>query len=224
MRAYLKASAFHYALILSLIIAIVCASLLAVFSLSESRIKTLEKRADHKRAILSAFNYVKGNYSSLSYFKNYDLSEFVNKCSIELEPWGLFDILKIRLDSSNVTGCLLASAVNSKDKFAIKLKDQGFPLILTGKTLIKGNVYAPDNIVKRGYVEGKNFAFQELVRGDIFKSSEKLDFVGKNKLANIHSKLLKGVDLKKEKIENSFLSDKVLEVNSSKINNKGNRR
>ena len=184
----LKASALYIVIIISTVIAIFSASLIATayFYRLEYQ-KTLRYNRLHANlksgiALALAEKYEADGENTISLFGQEEDSVSINK-----EYWGVFDALTVK--SYKLTDTLkkafLMAVKDSVDRAAIYLADEDRPLSVSGSTRITGDVYLPKAGIKQAYVEGKPYSGKELVYGAIKNSERKLPTLTQARLAEI---------------------------------------
>lgn len=78
-----------------------------------------------------------------------------------------------------------------KTASALFLVDHNRQLSVSGKTLLKGDCYLPQAGIDREYLEGKSFAFRELIQGRKLRSDSKIPDLNKLTIASVND-LLEG--------------------------------
>lgn len=115
--------------------------------------------------------------------KTLDLyGEEADSVFLKKKTWGVYQIALVKAFSGkySFTKAMEYGYVSEDAKTtAIYLTDLSRPLNLCGKTKIIGNCYLPDAGVKKGYVEGKSFEGDSLIRGKIRKSKNALPEINK---------------------------------------------
>ena len=177
-RTKLKGGSLTYAVVFSLLVSIFCMTLVMLFYYSS---QSIDEYTDVYKAQLNARSGITLLLSdqqlvSPTEKKTIDLYGNGND-SIELERsyWGAFDLViatsiekEYRFSLSALTG---VKSVSDSGAMAIYLNDLNNPLKIAGKTIIKGDCYLPEAIVKAGNMNGEPFIGDKLVDGVIRKSS-----------------------------------------------------
>lgn len=171
-----KAGALQYVLVISVIIALVVFAFISLIYLQR---KLQIKNSLYKEAIQNVqlgFNYLDKINLSYNTPEERQFSENkLEKTILKKKHWGVFDIVTI---SSSVKNeyfqkiGLVGSQNNQRD--ALYLKENNTPLVLVGKTIIKGNVKLPKQGVKSGNISGTSFYGNKLINGNIKTSSTAL--------------------------------------------------
>lgn len=115
--------------------------------------------------------------------------------TISKRQWGMYEIGQVQAyvqgDTLSRTA-LIGAEPDSIWSSALYLADQGRPVTFAGKTLVKGTAYLPESGVKRGWVDGHNFEYEELIRGAARRSNKHLPILPSKTV----TQLLKQVDFK----------------------------
>jgi hypothetical protein len=208
-----KAAALYIVVIVSLLIAVISASLLTIAFFyrlevqKKIRMDKLMTNLESGTAILLSEG-----------FKKYD-EELVldlygdQKDSLVLSKtrWGVFDLqllkafeLKDTLKRSFLSGGIFT------DQSAIYLADEDRPLSVSGSTQITGNGELPKAGLKQAYVDGKPFEGKELIKGTIKESGRELPTLNTELLDKITTYLKPTEGLRfdaKDSIINSFFDE-----------------
>ena len=207
-----KAAALYIVVIVSLLIAVISASLLTIAFFY--RVEVQKKiRMDKLMTNLES-----GTAILLSEgFKKYDEEQVLDlygdqKDSLVLSKvrWGVFDLqllkafeLKDTLKRSFLSGSLFT------DQSAIYLADEDRPLSVSGSTQIVGNGELPKAGLKQAYVDGRPYEGKELIKGIIKESSRELPQLNAELLDKITTYLKSPEGLRfeaKDSIINSFFN------------------
>lgn len=181
----LKAGSLTYAVVFSLIVSIFCMTLVLLFYYSS---QSVDEYTDVYKAQLNAksgITLLLSNQQVINSPEKKTIDLFGNgNDSVELERdyWGAFDLITstsvqngYRFSLSALTG--VKSVSDSVGAMAIYLTDLNNPLKIAGKTIIKGNCYLPEGVIKAGNMNGEPFNGDKLVDGVIRKStSQGMDF------------------------------------------------
>lgn len=190
----LAARTLIYAILISLIIAIISGALV---SLSYSQ-RMLQWRAiEQERLYQNAHSAIQLAMSleqplaktSLSLYGDANDQVFLTK-----QYWGLFDLViaesyikdRTYLDSTSKVA-LLGTTLASKWQHTLYLADQNYPLVLAGDTKIQGTAYLPDEGVKGGYIAGQPYRGKKKIYGTTKKSDRQLPNIQAAKLASLEN-------------------------------------
>lgn len=172
----IKAASIQYVLVISVIIIIVVSAFISLIYLQKKiTLKgELYKETIHHTNL--AFGYL--NQANISYdsptelfFSDYDFEETI----LERKHWGIFDLITVQATLRNETFQKIA-LTGSRDttRQALYLQDNNQPLVLVGKTHIKGTVSLPKKGVKRGSIAGTSYYGNELIYGQTQSGSTSL--------------------------------------------------
>jgi hypothetical protein len=212
----LKAAALYIVIIVSLLIAVISASLLTIafyYRLEvqkKIRMDKLMTNMESGTAILLSEG-----------FKTYDEDKILDlygdqKDSLILNKtrWGVFDLqilksfeLKDTLKRSFLSGNMF------KDQGAIYLADEDRPLSVSGNTQITGNGELPKAGLKQAYVDGRPYEGKELIKGSIKPSGRELPPLDDELLKRIETYLkpMDGIPFDvKDSISNSFFNKELI--------------
>jgi len=226
----LKAASLIYAIFISLLMGILCYSLLLVYSLNTN----LNDHYDLRNRLLlhnqSGLAFIAANFNNPENLNNNPIDHNDSNIItyIDQSPWGFFKKYTISTISKNDTvhQFLLAANKRFKKTPALYLRDNDEPLKISGKTIIKGDVYISKKGLKKVTISGNNGLEKPLHEGKIYNSNKQLslpDYLALNYPSNYELLLLE--DLKFSSLINLFKNKtKVLEVESrlENIKLKGN--
>ncbi len=206
----IKAASLAYAIFISLIIGILCAAILLVFSLNLSLndyYKVQDKLAQNNQ---SAVPYLLSNHTSLnSNEKNplhlFDQDETLTR--FDVAPWGMFEMWSIesfhRRDT--IQRNFLVAKKRDHHAPALFLRNDGGELKISGKTQIKGDIKIPNGRVKKVTITSSTSLFEAKHIGVAQPSPDKLPKLKKIDfdLPDNHQFYLQS-DLEGEKHVNTF--------------------
>lgn len=218
----IKASALHFAILISVIVAIILSCfLLLTHTLSSFKIQSHELLTNIEVSN-TAFKY---------YFKNDNM--FIDSLSIEIENtpvllfkmyWGSFE----KVASIAGTGTqrfekiALLGSYEPSTPTAMFLEDNNLPLVLAGKTQIEGTSFAPGDMIKPGNIAGNYFNGSRLINGQRHNSETFLPALDpdwrsyvENMLANKPNNEESIMGL--ENLKNSFFEKRIMIYSSSNI-------
>ncbi|MCP4520118.1 MAG: hypothetical protein GY827_00205 [Cytophagales bacterium] len=184
----LKSHALYFTLVISVIIAMLCSSLLLVVhyhnvaSLYEFQSKDLTNNVSSGIAYLLS-GEIEGEDELI-----FDLfGEGKDSVKIQQKQWGVYDygIVAAKQGTQQVSKGFLYGYFPKDDKTALYLSDLGYPLVVSGTTHLQGNCYLPKSKIKRGYVLNKGFRGTKLVNGSILLSKNTLPSVQNNRIEKV---------------------------------------
>jgi hypothetical protein len=207
----LSSNALFFTIILSLVIALLCSSLILIAYFHRARIQHNQLEERLVRNIQSAIALELASNDYKDSVKILDLyGEGKDSVWIGKTTWGLFEVTLVKAFSRGDTLArtyMAGSMPDSVWKAALYLLDQGRPVTFAGKTLVKGTAYLPEAGPTRGWVDGRNFEREKLVDGELKKSTSKLPSLNATFLA----KLLKQVAINRK---TPSTNNKVLQADS----------
>ncbi len=173
----LKGGALLFAIAISLIVTLICLSLILFSSytqLQTSRYLELDKLRINSTSginlLLSSYDLPRNKRVKIDLFGNSTDSLEVYK-----SYWGIFDLVSSRAFSHNNSfnqAAIEGHLLEESKRFAFYLADNDKPLSLCGKTVITGKSYLPKAGVKRAYIEGQYFSGDKLVNGETLNSKK----------------------------------------------------
>jgi hypothetical protein len=196
----IKASSLFYAIVISIIIAIVSSSLILFAYLNRIAFDNIQTQQRLNLNADSGLNLLMSQQSlvELDQPKTIDLyAEGADSVFLSRRLWGAFEILvskaifhNQKIERIAQVGC----PTDSTNIYSIYLADEGKPLALCGNTKIKGTAFLPKSGVERAYIEGQTFTGKTLIEGAIKTS--------KNDLPKFNPDLIKYIQqlLKEKKI------------------------
>jgi hypothetical protein len=184
----LKASALYIVIIVALVIAVLCSSLIvaAYFYKTQYQKKFRYDQLDNNvssgiNILLTSTDTAYSNGKTFSLFNN-----DADSVSLKRFFWGLYDIgiaeAFIQKDTLFKTFSI-ANTIDSTKWAALYLIDEDRPFSLSGKTMIRGDAYIPKAGVQEAYVDNKAYeGDKRLIIGKRHVSEKKLPALDQNKL------------------------------------------
>lgn len=228
----IKAGSLFYAIVISLIIAIVSSSLILFAYLTRIQFENFEIHQQLNLNADSGLNLLLSKQSliELNQQKTIDLFKKGND-NVELsrKSWGAYEILISKAVFKNKEVTRIAQVgfyPDSTHLYSLYLTDEDKPLALCGNTLIKGTAYLPKAGVKRAYIEGQSFTGNTLIDGQIKQSEKTLPKFNKDLVDNIQTAFLKKTitandsiisivsELAMDTINNSFQNNTLVFISS----------
>jgi hypothetical protein len=172
----LKSGVLQLTLGISLVISILCASiiLLSFYNKLSFLDKEIQSRLISNAS--SGIQYAMANRSTLDFGKTHIIDLYGDESdTVEImrQPWGIFELItaKARHGNFSYRKSAMITAVQSEiGNAAIYSPDNNAPLYLVGNTKITGTVYASERKFSTGYIDGKGFERSKLVEGEVKKS------------------------------------------------------
>ncbi len=189
-----KAGALYLSIIIALIIAMICSSLLVLtyyfrlYYVQNQRTQRLQNTMD--AGLLIALNQSK-NIDSLQLIDLYEQQG--DSMLIRTEKWGLFKMvyLQTQIQSDTLYRALLIGNDSRQDRNVIYLSDEDRPLSISGNTQIIGDVLLPKSGIKKAYVDGKPYTGLTMVDGSIKNSTKVLPPLDSTWIFNLQKQLIK---------------------------------
>ena len=187
----IRASALYMAIVMSLVIGLICSSLLllAYFYKSQYLRKARMDRLQHN--LVSGINILETTTDTVyRQGKTFSLFEGEND-SVRLKaiPWGIFDVNVAESFKQRDTLYKVftnAYVIDSLKWAAIYLPDQDRPLSLSGKTAINGDVFIPVAGIRTAYVDNKAYeGDKRLIVGKTRNSGRTLPPLNENRLRSL---------------------------------------
>jgi hypothetical protein len=189
----LKAASLFYATVIALIIAILSSSLL-LFSFFKQQERILYLRQESVcRNVVSGIRLIMAEDSLWPEGQKKIVDLFGNNSdsvSLQAYTWGGYRValcVAYSGNKRNSKAILFGAVPDSTVRTAMYITDNGKPITLCGKTVIRGLCYLPEAGVKRGYIEGKNYEGDELIKGEVKKSDKQMPGLPKSIIQHLHA-------------------------------------
>ncbi|MEM1323507.1 MAG: hypothetical protein AAGG75_24795 [Bacteroidota bacterium] len=171
---WLKGSSLFYALLISILIALICTALISVAyynRLLNEYDRTLERLLRNAESGMQWLQAAEEREIPARVFDLYGDGQ--DSVKVKKEQWGLFYVAHceafqrtLRGHSRSSRSGLLGSNYPAYQKMALYLQDNFKPLTLSGLTRIEGIAFVPQAGVKSGYVDGTSFQGEQLIAGE----------------------------------------------------------
>ncbi len=213
----LKASALYIVIILALVIAIICSSLIVSAYFYKLQYQKKFRYDVLQDNMASGVNILLAD-NDAAYLQEKTFSLFdTDADSIFLKklPWGVYDIGVVKAFIQKDTLYKVFSIANTIDSTkwaALYLIDEDRPLSVSGKTMIKGDAYIPKAGIKPAYVDNKAYeGDKRLVIGKQHNSDKKLPALNQERLTQLQNYLSNTIHgdstlSKADSVNQSFLS------------------
>lgn len=170
----LKASALHFAILVSVIVALLLSSfLLLTYTFSTFSIKSDQVLENIKQSNLG-----------IDYLFNPDnkvedsLEIQLNQVPVILKKsyWGSFEKVSSKAGTGSIAfeKIALLGSISGAERTSIYVEDHQLPLVVAGNTRIEGKAYIPENNIKPGNIAGNYYQGNNLIYGKQSKSKKKL--------------------------------------------------
>jgi hypothetical protein len=199
----IKAGALYMVVIVSLLIAMVSASLLTIAFFYRQEV---QKKVRQDKLLI---NLESGTAVLLSDgFAEYDQTHHVDlfdagtdSLTLRKELWGVYGLnLAKAFELKDTLKRAFLSANTFTDQHAIYLTDEDRPLSVSGNTQITGNGQLPKSGLRQAYVDGKPYTGKALINGDIHDSGRDLPPLDEEMIQDI-TYYLKPLDNKKNEFK-----------------------
>lgn len=187
----IKASSLFYAIVISLIIAIVSSSLILFAYLSRIEFDNFEMNQRIYLNAESGLNLLLSQQSliEVNQEKTIDLyGKGDDSVFLSRKSWGAYEIVISKAVFKKLEAIRIAQIgyyPDSSGMYSLYLTDNDKPLALCGKTIIKGTAFISKAGLKRAYIEGQSFVGNTLIDGQIRQSKTTLPEFNKDLISNI---------------------------------------
>lgn len=218
----IKASALHFAILISVIVAIILSCfLLLTHTLSSFKIQS-HKVVTNIEVSNKAFQYYFKNDNMLIDSLNFEIGN--TSVLLSKTYWGSFEkVVSIGgMGTQRFEKIALLGSYEPSTPTGMYLEDNNLPLVLAGKTHIEGTSFAPGDMIKPGNIAGNYFNGSQLINGQRHNSETSLPSLDhkwrsyvENILANKPNNEESIIGL--ENLKNSFFEKRIMIYSSSKI-------
>jgi len=163
----LSASALELTIIVSLIIAILLASLITLYTFHKGQSERFTRRFNILHIMDSALTFAQSNSISSTDTVLFGMVFTSDTVSIKKTAWGLYDlgVVKVRDDIDSLRKAFLLGA-SVPDTTVLYVADEDRNLSVSGKTRIIGNAFLPQSGIKPAFVDSKYYdGMEEIVEG-----------------------------------------------------------
>lgn len=169
-----KAGALYYAIFIIFVITLITGFIFYIHLFQNQYITSYVQHEKIESNIESALELYCSNPGIVSQNANtsidlFDSEEEINKVNLKRYYWGVYDLVEIScswksFEQSNIY--LTGKHLKKAEPFSLYLTDLNNSLSVCGDTRLVGNCYLPKLLVKRAYIEGKNYTGDKLVYGE----------------------------------------------------------
>jgi hypothetical protein len=202
----LKASALYIVIIIALVIAVICSSLIVVAYFYRDQYQKKFRYDRLANNLRSGVNILLAS-TDTGYTAGKTLSLFNNdedSVALKRSFWGIYDVGTVKAFIQKDTlykNFTFANTIDSSKWAALYLVDEDRPFSLSGKTMIRGSAYIPKAGVQEAYIDGKAYqGDKRLIIGTRHVSEKKLPPLDANRL-----KLIEQFAGEKPAGDNTFL-------------------
>lgn len=173
----IRASALYISLIISILIVLICGSLLMIgftykmYERKQIRLISLRENIASGTLMVLQKAFKTDTSMRISLFGNDR-----DSVSLEKKSWGIYEIGVVKSWIQNDTAgtaFMIGSTLVDSLK-VLYLTDEDRPMSITGESMIKGTAYLPKSGIKAGYVESYGYKDKTLVYGNIKSSGRSL--------------------------------------------------
>jgi hypothetical protein len=233
----LKASALYMVIVISLVIALLCSSLISVAYFYRLQYQKTFRYEKLQNNLQSGINILlaseDGDYPNASSFSLFNTN--ADSVSLQKIHWGIFNvgIAKAFIQKDTINKIFsIANIIDSTKWAVLYMSDNKRSLNLSGKTSITGDAYIPKAGVKPAYVDGKAYnGDRRFIIGHIHNSAKTLPSMLVSRLSYIQGLFISSQTALSalpviDSVGNSFLSPtltynfgkKVFTLNHVKLN------
>ena len=213
----IKAAALYIVIIVSLLIAVISASLLTIAFYYRLEVKK-KVRMDKLMTNMESGTAILLSEGFNTYYEDKVLDLYGDqKDSLILNKtrWGVFELQMLKaFELKDTLKRSFLSGVIFNDQGAIYLADEDRPLSVSGNTLITGNGELPKAGLKQAYVDGRPYEGKELIKGSIKPSGRELPALNDELLKRISNHLkptIEGIAFNsKDSVSNSFFNKELI--------------
>ncbi len=174
-----RASALYLVIVIALVISIICSALIVTAYYYRAMYQKADRYAKLQANISSAINILIAGQDTSYQEKTFSLFD-AEQDSVKIKRtfWGIYDVgaacAFINRDSLYKTFSI-ARVIDSSKWCALYLTDNGRPLGLSGKTIIRGDVFLPPAGVNQAYVNNEAYTGDpKLISGKKHDSAKEL--------------------------------------------------
>jgi hypothetical protein len=157
----LKASALYMVIVMALVMAVICSSLIVAAYFYKSQYQRSFRLQQLHNNLASAENILLESKADLSVTAKISLFNQDNDTVLlSRKPWGIFEVGVARTFVQHDTlssAFTLAPARDSAKLYALYIVDEDRNISVSGKTVIKGTVYLPKAGIKEAYVNSQPY-------------------------------------------------------------------
>jgi hypothetical protein len=184
----LRAFALYVALMISVVVALICGSLLTLYYLNDKEYYLVETDRRLRNNVESAFSWVRENELKEGVVVKDLFEENRDSVQITTRDWGFLNLISCKAFSgsrSKTKSALMGPLMHSSIDYALYMGNSNKPLSLCGEVKLMGDCFVPDAGVRRAYIEGQNFMGDKLINGEEKKSASSLPEINKEFVTNV---------------------------------------
>jgi len=212
----IRASALYMVIIMALVIAILCSSLIVVAYFYKIQYQLKSRYDQLSYNVSSGVNILLAPGGADRYQQEKSFSLFGGEgdsVTLLRKPWGIYDVGIARSFTQQDTlrrVFTIGHEVDSANWAALYLIDEDRPLSVSGKTVVKGTAYIPKAGVRAAYVDNQAYEGDErMITGKKIDSKKDLPELNRQRLDELkkllsHLEMDEMQDIKQDSIYNSF--------------------
>lgn len=170
--------ALQFTIFIGVIIALLLAGLVMLQNTHTYFIEQSKATVENIQLANSGINYLLNEKkATLDTLTINELTNENQKVEVHLSNWGIFEKGIVKTTHRKkifYKSAFLGTKIRSIERPSLYLQDNYKPLVVVGKTLLKGLVYIPSQGINPGYIAGESFFGNQLVEGVIKNSTKKL--------------------------------------------------
>jgi cytoskeletal protein CcmA (bactofilin family) len=176
----LQASALGMTIVIALVLAVVVGFFVVRQHLYQLKVIRLENKQKLITNSRSGIEVLLACDSLINYNELVDLKLFhegADSVTLYKAPWGLYEFISAVAFSKEghfETSALVGGWIDPSERLAIYCSDHGRPIVLGGKSAIRGDAFLPKMGIKTGVFEGQSFQGEQVVYGKQLESNDVL--------------------------------------------------
>lgn len=198
-----RAGALQFSILISVVIAVIVGAFILLTYTQLLFAKKVEFANSAIQLSQEGIQYAKAHETTYkdSLELTWDFKGFEEQVVLSKRHWGMFDKFISRGSSKNFRHtkiALMGGSLLSIDRPALYLEDSNTPLVVAGKTEIRGTAIVSRQGVKAGAIVGNYYQGKELIYGDIRKIATKKPSISADKRRYVNQLLFQGPPSNKE--------------------------
>jgi len=206
----IRSSALYISLIISILIALICGSILLVsfmYKMHESKLQRYERL---NRNALSASilvmheSFLYNQVERISLFEGKD--DWGDSAILEKRQWGVYELGLVTTfkNTDSVKKAFLIGSEADNTTTALYIADEDRPVSISGKARIEGTAYLPKSGIKAAYVGESSYDGKELVYGKVLESTRDLPVANSTLISGLNELLRGSNSQQKESLPDSL--------------------
>jgi|GEM_PF-2688468 len=198
----IRASALYISVIVSLMIVIVCGTMLMAGLIYRMQDKQQERHTRLDNNVASGMQILLGEQEwaadtvmSVGLFDPTDegISDSVR---LEKQAWGLYDIGRVSswIGGDTLRRSFMMAPLPEDTLMVLYVSDEDRPVSISGKSLIRGTAYLPKSGIRSAYVDGAGYKDKTLVHGLVWSSGRDMRTLNEGALLRIKELMASSLD------------------------------